>query len=154
MCCSFVGGGEGQRVDVVFPLSLSKSALWEQTDQESGEEAAETTAEREAAGVGGWGGCQAQRHCQDPKEPSSRLNILISKSKQGPREAQTVFEGIYRDARGKGLEWQCLRQKEAQCRDQHCARGSRGRLEESRQPHLHRLSSALVGRIQHFQKFF
>lgn len=70
MCCSFVGGGEGQRGDVVFPLSLSKSALWEQTDQESGEEAAETTAEREAAGVGGAG--EDARHRGIVRTPKSR----------------------------------------------------------------------------------
>lgn len=37
---------------MVLFLSLSKSALWEQTDQESGEEAVELTVEREAAGGG------------------------------------------------------------------------------------------------------
>ena len=63
---------------------------------------------REAAGWGGvlgvGRGCQAQGHCQDPKGPSSRLNVLISKSTHGPREAQSFLEGMHRNAGGKGLE--------------------------------------------------
>lgn len=51
--CLLVEERGGQ--EMLLFLSLSKSVLWDQRDQESGEEAAELAARREAAGCGGWG---------------------------------------------------------------------------------------------------
>lgn len=68
-------GGE----EMLLFLSLSKSVLWGQRDQESAEEAAELAARREAAGGGRWGmpNTEALSGPQRAKLQTERFNIKV-----------------------------------------------------------------------------
>lgn len=110
---------------------------------------------RSCWGVGGRRG-MPQRHCQDTKGPSSRLNVLISKSRPGPKEGSSFFERYAQKCKRERPRMAMFKVKEdpvqgTRTGDQPCARGYRSHVEESNRPHLQGLSYPLVGRIQHFQ---